>query len=232
MKKGVYTATKKDGTLYYRSSITFQNKHISLGSFSSEKLAATAYLEAEKLLRTHVLTLDRFEENCTLSFAKWVCLLNFRDNGMYIKTPIYLKDNYFYYYFSPNDYYIFDIDDLFYYSTHSIMRRGGHLFVSDYGMQVNILSRYVFYKCFKGKMVYETRIHVNGEFIVGRYPTEIEAAVAYNKAASTLLKKGYERNYPVNYLETLYGDEYKTMFKKLTISKTIRELPECTKPHN
>ena len=38
MKKGVYTATKKDGTLYYRSSITFQNKHISLGSFSSEKL--------------------------------------------------------------------------------------------------------------------------------------------------------------------------------------------------
>ena len=267
MKKGVYTATKKDGTLYYRSSITFQNKHISLGSFSSEKLAATEYLEAEKLLRTHVLTLDRFEENCTLSFAKWVCLLNFRDNGMYIKTPIYLKDNYFYYYFSPNDYYIFDIDDLFYYSTHSIMRRGGHLFVSDYGMQVNILSRYgiknyavagrdfhfvngntrdfryenieiinryhgVFYKCFKGKMVYETRIHVNGEFIVGRYPTEIEAAVAYNKAASTLLKKGYERNYPVNYLETLYGDEYKTMFKKLTISKTIRELPECTKPHN
>ena len=59
-----------------------------------------------------------------------------------------------------------------------------------------------------------------------------QAAVAYNKAASTLLKKGYERNYPVNYLETLYGDEYKTMFKKLTISKTIRELPECTKPHN
>ena len=105
MKKGVYTATKKDGTLYYRSSITFQNKHISLGSFSSEKQAATAYLEAEKLLRTHVLTLDRFEENCTLSFAKWVCLLNFRDNGMYIKTPIYLKDNYFYYYFSPNDYF-------------------------------------------------------------------------------------------------------------------------------
>ena len=70
MKKGVYTATKKDGTLYYRSSITFQNKHISLGSFSSEDLAATAYLEAEKLLRTHVLTLDRFEENCTLLFCQ------------------------------------------------------------------------------------------------------------------------------------------------------------------
>ena len=190
MKKGVYTATKKDGTLYYRSSITFQNKHISLGSFSSEDQAAAAYLEAEKLVRTHDLALDRFEETCTLSFTKWICLLNFRDNGMYIKTPVYLNNNYFFYYFSPNDYYIFDIDDLFYYSTHSIMRRGGHLFVSDYGMQVNILSRYgiknyavagrdfhfvngntrdfryenieiinryhgVFYKCFKGNMVYE-----------------------------------------------------------------------------
>ena len=42
-------------------------------------------------------------------------------------------------------------------------------------------------------MVYETRIHIKGEYIVGRYDSEIEAAVAYNKAASTLLKKGYER---------------------------------------
>ena len=264
MKKGKKKKKKKDGTIYYRSSITFQNKHISLGSFEKEDLAASAYLEAEKILRTHVLTLERFDSSCVLSFSKWVCLLNFRDNHIYIKTPIYLKSNFFYYYFSTNDYYIFDIDDLFYYSTHSIMRRGGHLFVSDYGMQVNILNRYgiknyavvgrdyhfvngntrdfryenieivnryhgVFYKYYKGKMVYETRIHIKGEYIVGRYDSEIEAAVAYNKAASTLLKKGYERNYPVNYLETLYGDEYKNLLKSVSISKTIRELPEYIK---
>ena len=30
MLQGVYTATKKDKTLYYRSSITYKNKHISL----------------------------------------------------------------------------------------------------------------------------------------------------------------------------------------------------------
>ena len=36
MPAGVYTAYKKDGTVYYRSSITHKNKHISLGSFSSE----------------------------------------------------------------------------------------------------------------------------------------------------------------------------------------------------
>ena len=36
----------------------------------------------------------------------------------------------------------FDIDDLFYYASHKIMKRGGHYFVADFGMQVNILNRY------------------------------------------------------------------------------------------
>ena len=36
----------------------------------------------------------------------------------------------------------FDIDDLFYYSSHKIQKRQGHLFVSDYGMQYSILARY------------------------------------------------------------------------------------------
>ena len=74
-------------------------------------------------------------------------------------------------------------------------------------------------------MVYETRIHVNGEFIVGRYPTEIEAAVAYNKAASTLLKKGYERNYPVNYLD--YARGY--VRNKKTDARLLEEAKELAK---
>lgn len=68
--------------------------------------------------------------------------MNFRDNGVYIKTPIYLRRNYFEYFLSPTLILKFDIDDLFYYSSHRIQKRGGHLFVSDYGMQYNILSRY------------------------------------------------------------------------------------------
>ena len=51
MLPGVYTATKKDGTIYYRSSITYQNKHISLGSYASEDTANQAYQKADALLR-------------------------------------------------------------------------------------------------------------------------------------------------------------------------------------
>ena len=61
---------------------------------------------------------------------------------MYIKTPIYLRRNYFSYYFSKNEEYKFDIDDLFFYSQHKILRRGGRLFVNEYGMQTSIFSRY------------------------------------------------------------------------------------------
>lgn len=260
MKPGVYPAVKKDGTPYYRSSITYQNKHISLGSFSTETAANLAYHLADAILHNTSYTLESFAAHSqVLSFKKWVVLVNFRDNGIYIKTPVYLRNKYFTYYFTLDDYYIFDTDDLFYYSTHTITRRGGHLFVSDYGMQVNILSRYgiknyavegrdfhfvngnkrdfryenieivnrfhgVFKKLYQGRTVYETRIHWNGEYIAGRYPTETEAAIAYNKAASVLIRKGYDKKYPVNYVEELSSAEYKQIFRQLKLSPNITGL--------
>ncbi|MCH5253043.1 MAG: hypothetical protein J1F22_08760 [Lachnospiraceae bacterium] len=260
MLPGVYTAKKKDGTIYYRSSITFSGKHISLGSFSSEETASEAYHQAYTLLHDPSLTLEMYSETSgVLSFQKWVVLINFRDNGIYIKTPIYLKNRFFYYYFEKDDFLTFDIDDLFYYSSRSITRRGGHLFVADYGMQVNILSRYgiknyavvgrdfrfvngdsrdfryenieiinrfhgVSKKEKNGRIYYETKIHVNGDFLVGRYKKETEAAVAYNKAASVLITKGYEKNFPVNYIEELSPAEYHELYKKITISKRLQNL--------
>ena len=68
--------------------------------------------------------------------------MNFRDNDVYFSKPIYLRKRYFEYYFSRQECYKFDIDDLFYYAGRKISRRGLHLFVADYGMQVNILNRY------------------------------------------------------------------------------------------
>lgn len=143
MLSGVFQAVKKDGTPYFRSNITYQSKHISLGSYPTEKLAHKAYLEATALLSDATLTLEYALFHCeVLSFDKAVTLLNFRDNHVYIKTPIYLQKTYFEYFLSPNRSLKFDIDDLFYYSSHRIQQRGGHLFVNDYGMQYNILSRY------------------------------------------------------------------------------------------
>lgn len=140
---GVYPAKKKDGTTYYRASITYRNKHISLGSYKEAYSAHTAYKEAYAVLFSAENRLpEDYPDNSSLSFSKWVILTNYHNNHMYIKTPIYLRERYFHYYLSQEDVLIFDVDDLFYYSTHSIMRRGGHLFVADYGMQVNILSRY------------------------------------------------------------------------------------------
>ncbi len=142
MKPGVYTAIHKDGTIYYRSSITYKNKHISLGSFDSEDIASQVYEEASHLLRTSCPLEDAGLLAPTVPFEKIVMLVNFRDNGLYFGNPIYLRKNYFSYYLSENEELKFDIDDLFYYSSHKILRRKGHLYVNDYGMQVTLLSRY------------------------------------------------------------------------------------------
>ena len=141
MLPGVYQAVKKDGTIYYRSSITYQGKHISLGSYSTEEEAHRAYVDASVILEGTV-SIEACSSFHTLSFDKMVTLINFRDNRMYIPTPIYLRKNYFSYYLDTSTELKFDIDDLFYYSSHRILRRQGHLYVNDYGMQVTLLSRY------------------------------------------------------------------------------------------
>ena len=80
---GVYTAKKKNGTIYYRSSITYRKKHISLGSFEQEEKAHRAYKEASFLLNHQEVSLSSYDENSFLSHDKWVSLLNFRDNHVY-----------------------------------------------------------------------------------------------------------------------------------------------------
>ena len=140
--EGVFPATKKSGEVYYRASLTFRRKHISLGSYPDPERAHLAYVEGCRILEDSTLTLLHYRTSSPLLFEKWVCLVNFRDNGIYFGNPIYIGQRLFYYYMSPSHILKFDLDDLFYYSSHKIMRRGGHYFVADYGMQVNIASRY------------------------------------------------------------------------------------------
>lgn len=232
----------------FMSSFTYKNKHISLGIYKTEKMANSVYLEAKRIIK---LTLADYTVKSPLPFEKWVSIINFKDNNIYIRTPIYLRKSFFEYYLSSTMVLKFDVDDLFYYSTRKIQKRGGHLFVTDFGMQVNLLSRYgiksfaragkdyVFlngdeldfrysnikvinrYKGVKSeKDGFITKILINGYVIVGRYKSEIEAAIAYNKAAD-LLEERRKIKKEKNYIENLSSSDYKKIYEGIKISKNL-----------
>ncbi len=255
---GVYMAKKKNGQIYYRSAVTYHNKRISLGSYDAEQDAHQAYRIAKKLLTSDIPQMPEDHTEGPLPFSKWVSLVNFKNNDIYIKTPIYLRASFFQYYLSRTDILLFDVDDLFYYSDHSIMRRGGHLFVSDYGMQVNIASRYGIksfavagrdYRFVNGNdhdlryenievinpyygvsripdtypPLYLAKIHVQGDWIIGRYLSETQAAVAYNKAADLLSRAGVAIRYTANYLPELSAAQYASLYSNTRIGDRFLE---------
>jgi hypothetical protein len=260
MLPGVYCAYKKSGELYYRASITYLGKHISLGSYTTQLKAHKAYMLAGRVLNNpHKWSIDNYPSSCLLSFHKWVVLINVRDNKIYIKNPIYIKQRYFLYYIDKSNVLKFDAEDLFYFARHKIIKRGGHLFTSEYGMQINLMSRYGiknyaipakdfrfvsgddtdfsysnievinrYYgvaKCFKKSLpIYQAKIHINGDYIIGRYATEVEAAIAYNKATNLLKDKGLNKNYPQNYIEGMDEIAYASMYQRIRISKKLKDL--------
>lgn len=253
---GVYTANKKNGAVYYRSSLTYRAKHISLGSYETAKEAHAAYLLAGRILDDPKKGIHHYHPDSILPFEKWVCLINFRDNGIYFANPIYIRPAFFYYYLSPTYFFIFDRDDLFYYAKHKISCRGGHYFVADYGMQVNIMNRYgiknyavlnkdyrfingntndfryenieilnsyqgvsSFYK--NGRLFYKAKIHVKGNYTIGTYGTETEAAIAYNKAIDYLKKGGVRKAYTPNYMDGMSPAAYADLYAAIKISPKI-----------
>lgn len=140
--KGAFKSITKDGKEYFRSSVTYRNKHISLGSYSTELEAHIAYKEAKNIIDNSSINIDSYNSEYVLLYDKFVSLINFRDTKMYFKNPIYLERTYLTYHISPNISYKFDIDDLFFFAEHKISKRGNHLFYADYGMQINLHTRY------------------------------------------------------------------------------------------
>ena len=266
--EGVFPAVKKSGESYYRASLTYKRKHISLGSFTTPEEAHAAYCEGIAILSDGARTLESYTTASPLSFTKWVILINFRDNGLYFGSPIYVGSRMIYYYLSPNHTLKFDPDDLFYYSSRKIMQRGGHYFVADYGMQVSIVSRYgikpyaregidfrfingdptdfrrenleifniyhgVTREQKKGQYLYTVRIHVNGNYLVGRYQDQTEAAIAYNKAIDVLKKNGFRKKFTPNYIEGLPPSRYAEIYTSVQISPRLYQcVPHATFQNN
>ena len=262
---GVYKTKLKNGTVSYRSSLTFQNKHISLGSFSDEESAHTAYTTARMLLLEQEYYLHDYDPASCLPFEKWVCLINLRENKIYFSTPIYLMKSYFIYYLAPDLELKFSLDDLFYYASHKIMKRNGHLFVADYGMQVNLYSRYgiknyavrgkdyefvnqdpydfrmenirvlnTYYGVdkvtHKGKVLYRARIHIRSYYVIGFFPSALEAAIAYNKAIDVLSKNGIQKNYTMNYIDEVSAPAYAGIYNDIVIPENILKIRNTNKP--
>lgn len=262
---GVTPSKKKDGTIYYRSSITIQGKHVSLGSFDTPEEANKAYQEACAIVREGIYELSDYGPEFTLDFTKFIILMNYRNTKIYFKTPIYLTPDFFYYYLSPDKYLIFDREDLFFYANHKLQTRGGYLFICDYGSQYSILSRYgiknyakkgvdyIFvnqneydfrYENIKiineytgvtqieqeGKTLYETIIHIRGNFLVGRFEDKITAAIAYNKAVDTLSAKGIHRKYVKNYINEYSSEQYHKVYQTIHMPKHITEFSEKRTP--
>ena len=259
--KGVYTARKKDNSIYYRVSLTYKGKHISLGSYDNVCLAEQVYRDGRTVIEAALLPED-YSSNMSIPHDKFIVLSNFVNNGLYIPTPIYLRKQFFEYYMSQNHILKFDRDDLFFYSAHKIQQKGGYLFISDYGSQYKILSRYgirpfavygrdyimtngdrddyrysnikiinnytgVIKKDMSGKNCYEVYIHVNGNYLVGRYDNEITAAIAYNKAVDTLHANGLKKAYIKNYIISYNKEEYLHIYNDINISDKLYNIKNC-----
>ncbi len=250
--KYIYPINKNSGTeyqLYYK----YKNKRIYLGAYQTFALASSAFLEAEEVVISKI-SID-CASHLTLPFHKVVSLINFRDNGVFFKNPIYICGDYFKYYVSKDTVFSFDNNHLFFFSTNKIAIRGNYIYTQDGITQRNILSRFgipshsvcgkdylfknnnpydfrkdnlhivrhylgVTYVKKNGLPVYVTKIFFNKSIVVGHYSSEVEAAIAYNKAAD-LLTKHTQTEYMHNDIPYLTQAEYNALYESVTISSYL-----------
>ena len=65
---------------------------------------------------------------------------------------------------------------------------------------------------------------INGNYIIGTYPTEIEAAVAYNKACDILKPVFPNRTFRQNIIRDLSPKDYAKLYLTTEISQKIIDL--------
>lgn len=77
--------------------------------------------------------------------------------------------------------------------------------------------------------IYVAYIYIKANLIIGHYSSEIEAAIAYNKAIDILSKHDTGKDYTHNIIPFITKSEYDAIYEKLTISPRIEHLEHTRK---
>lgn len=98
---------------------------------------------------------------------------------------------------------------------------------SDYRIEnLEILSRFHgVIRVKKGNtLLYKARVHIRSYYIVGIYESELEAAIAYNKAVDILRKNGFKKQFQLNEPDMITGREYASIYAAVHVSDKIIHL--------
>ena len=79
-----------------------------------------------------------------------------------------------------------------------------------------------------GRIFFQSRIHINGNYIIGIYKSENEAAIAYNKVVD-ILENIQSVSYIKNYIEDMSYITYASIYNSIKISKKLTEYIEGLK---
>ena len=82
-----------------------------------------------------------------------------------------------------------------------------------------VINRYhgVTKKTIAGRDRFETKIHINGEYLIGRFSSDAEAAVAYNKAVDAAKAAGVDKNFIQNYIVEYTAKEYADIYSDVAL---------------
>lgn len=69
--------------------------------------------------------------------------------------------------------------------------------------------------------IYVAYIYIKTNLIIGHYESEIEAAIAYNKAIDLLRQQGLFRDYTYNVIPYITETEYRAIYDRLTLSPRL-----------
>ncbi|MBQ7677071.1 MAG: hypothetical protein IJT32_02435 [Lachnospiraceae bacterium] len=82
-----------------------------------------------------------------------------------------------------------------------------------------VINRYhgVTKKTVAGRDRYEAKIHINGEYLIGRFSSDAKAAVAYNKAADAATDAGVPKNFIQNYVVDYTAKQYADVYSEIRL---------------